>query len=158
MGIDPDIFGPFLWASIHLICLGAPDKLNGTQQEMYKAFFQNLPNIIPCESCGENMKKNLNRLPLENSVALMGSKELFKWSIDLHNLVNKELGKPEIKYEDALKIWKSQKPLNTNNNNGKKYFKLDQEKSNTTNYLLIFISFISGILLSLIIMYIYMRK
>jgi hypothetical protein len=28
--------------------------------------------------------------------------DLFKWSVDVHNIVNKRLGKPEFSYEAAL--------------------------------------------------------
>lgn len=36
----------------------------------------------------------------ENPVPEAG--DFFKWSVDVHNIVNKRIGKPEFSYEDAL--------------------------------------------------------
>ena len=36
----------------------------------------------------------------ENPVPEAG--DFFKWSVDVHNIVNKRLGKPDFSYEDAL--------------------------------------------------------
>jgi len=105
MGIEPDIFGPFLWATIHLVCLGAPEKLTSAQQQIYKSFFYTLPSIIPCSKCATHLKENLDSLPIDD--ALIGSKELFKWSVELHNIVNSQLKKPLLLYTDALKYWKN---------------------------------------------------
>jgi hypothetical protein len=30
---------------------------------------------------------------------------MFRWSIDLHNLVNSQLNKPEVPYEQAYRYW-----------------------------------------------------
>lgn len=32
---------------------------------------------------------------------------MFRWSVDLHNLVNTQLNKPEIPYDKALTYWSS---------------------------------------------------
>jgi hypothetical protein len=37
---------------------------------------------------------------VENPVPEAG--DFFKWSVDVHNIVNKRIGKPEFSYEDAL--------------------------------------------------------
>jgi 5-methylcytosine-specific restriction endonuclease McrA len=56
MGIHPDIFGPYVWASIHLICLGAPSVLDSSQKAQYKTFFNLLPSILPCRNCGKHLE------------------------------------------------------------------------------------------------------
>lgn len=103
MGISPKVFGPFMWATIHYICLGAPDKLTDQDKSAYTNFFNNLPYIMPCKSCGEHLKQNLITLPISNS--LNTKEDLFKWSVDLHNLVNKQINKNEITLEEAYDIW-----------------------------------------------------
>jgi hypothetical protein len=103
MGISPTHWGPHVWASIHLICLGAPETLDAAQQQAYRRFFSELSNVIPCASCAEHLRGNLARVPLEN--ALSGREDLFAWSVRLHNLVNEQLGKPIMDAEDARRRW-----------------------------------------------------
>ena len=103
MGIQPKIFGPFMWATIHYICLAAPENLNDSQKSAYKHFFTVLPFVMPCQTCGVHLLENYKTLPIDNSLST--KEDLFKWSVDLHNIVNKQLGKSEISVEDARIRW-----------------------------------------------------
>lgn len=105
MGLSPDHWGPYVWAAIHLICLGAPDTLDASQQQAYRSFFNQLPYVIPCSTCANHLRENLSKVPIDN--ALTGNKELFAWSVKLHNLVNMQLKKPEVSLEDATTHWSS---------------------------------------------------
>jgi hypothetical protein len=66
--------------------------------EAYVRFFESLPDILPCSQCGKHLKENLAILPVDTS-------DMFRWSVDIHNLVNTQLNKPEISYEKALAYW-----------------------------------------------------
>lgn len=103
MGILPTVFGPFMWATIHYVCLAAPANLSDSDKKNYKTFFDILPAIIPCQSCGVHLSDNYNKLPIDNF--LTTNKELFKWSVDLHNLVNSQLGKSQMSVDDAHTLW-----------------------------------------------------
>jgi hypothetical protein len=109
MGIIPDIWGPYVWASIHLICLGAPSTLDAAQQQAYRSFFYQLPYVIPCATCAQHLRKNLTTVPIDG--ALTGRDDLFAWSVNLHNLVNQQLQKPTMPLEDAKQHWTSIAPL-----------------------------------------------
>jgi hypothetical protein len=104
MGLVPTHWGPFVWGSIHLICIGAPSVLDATAQENYRAFFNMLPNVIPCETCSVHLRQNLKTLPVDAHLAT--NKELFAWSVALHNLVNKQLNKPIMSFDLAEKHWR----------------------------------------------------
>jgi hypothetical protein len=92
--IDPKEFGPHYWAVIHMACLNrGPDHAS----ELLK-FVHALPGILPCLNCTEHLEKNLVDLPFD-------PKDPFRWSVNLHNTVNKQLGKPVISYEQALQHW-----------------------------------------------------
>jgi hypothetical protein len=108
MGIEPHIWGPSLWASIHLICLGAPEVFKG-EQLSYRKFFDALPYVIPCDKCRQHLIENLEKHPMDVS-AMSGGKALFAWSVELHNIVNRSLGKPVMSLEDALAKWSSFTP------------------------------------------------
>lgn len=90
MNIPPTKWGPHFWMTLHIACLGCQD---------YKAlseFVEGYMYIIPCLSCRQHFEKVL----VENPVPETG--DFFKWSVDVHNIVNRRLGKPEFSYEDAL--------------------------------------------------------
>jgi hypothetical protein len=103
MGILPKVFGPFMWATIHYICLAAPSNLSETDKNNYKNFFSILPAIMPCQACGIHLAENYNTLPINDFLST--NQDLFKWSVDLHNIVNRQLGKSEISVEDAKQTW-----------------------------------------------------
>jgi hypothetical protein len=52
-----------------------------------------------------NYKQNLTKLPIDNHLENRDS--LVKWVIDIHNLVNDEIGKDKIEYEKALSLYTS---------------------------------------------------
>lgn len=105
MGLTPEYWGPYVWASIHLVCLGAPETLDAAQQQAYRSFFQQLPYVIPCASCARHLQENLAKVPLED--ALAGRDDLFAWSVRLHNLVNTQLKKQTLEVAAARKHWET---------------------------------------------------
>lgn len=101
---EPEIWGPHVWAAIHLIAMGAPESFNSSTQGGYRNFFGNLPYVLPCIKCQEHLLKAMEELPLDMAF-VSGRKSLFKWTVDLHNAVNARLGKPLVSYEDAERRW-----------------------------------------------------
>ena len=75
---------------MHIACLGCQDA------KALAEFVEGYIYIIPCLSCRQHFEQVL----VENPVPETG--DFFKWSVDVHNIVNKRLGKPEVSYDDAL--------------------------------------------------------
>lgn len=96
-------WGNILWSFIHTITV----TNNYENTLTVKKILGNITNIIPCGSCIGTYKIYLERL---GSLDLTQPMVLFRWSVDLHNAVNKKLGKPEWNYEDARKHWSKQVP------------------------------------------------
>lgn len=108
MGVSPDVFGPFLWGSLHYVCLGSSTHpISPENQTHLKNWINALPFVIPCYKCSEHLKQNLSDFPVDSH--LSSHEELFKWSVDFHNIVNKQLGKPEISLEEAKELWQPEK-------------------------------------------------
>lgn len=105
MGLEPTKWGPSTWASIHLICLGAPEVF-GNEQLSYRKYFESLPYVLPCEKCRSHLLAHLEKHPMDSALS-GGRSTLFAWSVELHNIVNRSLGKPEMTVDDALKKWTS---------------------------------------------------
>ncbi|CAK0819924.1 unnamed protein product [Prorocentrum cordatum] len=57
--------------------------------------------MLPCGQCGRDLQTHLAQHP--TAPHLETREGAVRWMIDLHNLVNKEAGKPVLSYEDALR-------------------------------------------------------
>ena len=102
----PQLWGPHLWKSIHYIALGYPKSPKEEDMINYKFFYTNLWKFIPCMKCALNYKRHLEELPIDSF--LISNSKLFEWTVELHNIVNKELGKPTMNKEVALKLYTAQ--------------------------------------------------
>lgn len=100
MSSQPKIWGKYFWYTIHYIALGFPDDATDEDKDEYKNFFVNLHQVIPCYKCSVNYIKHLHERPLEYK-DLQNSRTLFKWTVDIHNIVNKNLKKRIISIEEA---------------------------------------------------------
>ena len=79
------------WHTIHYIALGYPLSPTDEERDSYKQFFQNIHKVLPCEICSENYQRHLKYLRLDDH--LNSKRDLFNWTVKLHNIVNAELGK-----------------------------------------------------------------
>lgn len=155
MGIDPNHFGPYFWATLHFICLGVSDNLTDEQKNGYIQFFNNLHYVIPCRSCGDHLRENLQKIkPID--YALVSSDELFKWSVDLHNVVNDMLGKPRMNYEDAYKFWRNVPYATFVKEKNEEVVKIVY-KDNYQGSLNSILLFVIGVLLGLLIYFLWSR-
>ena len=101
--ISPTVWGPSGWAFIHYVALGYPNNPSMKDNNDYKNYYYNLAHVIPCEKCKEHYKETI----IDNPPKTQNKDELFKWTVDIHNIVNKRLNKPTLTYTDALHIWKN---------------------------------------------------
>ena len=84
-------WGQPTWFALHSITFGFP--LNGVSVETatsYKLFFESLQNVLPCSGCRSNLKKNMEKLPIDSY--LSGRRDLTYWLYLIHNMVNDEIG------------------------------------------------------------------
>ena len=95
--IKPKFWGPGAWNFIHAVCYAAPDVLSYDEIQSYKAFFYSLQNVLPCLSCQQHFKDNLESVPMN----FRTRDELFEWSVRLHNSVNSLLGKRQYTVKEA---------------------------------------------------------
>jgi len=99
--MNQNIWGPHLWFSLHTISFNYPIKPEEKDKEEYKLFFKNLQEVIPCSVCKKNYKRHLKEHPIEDY--LNSRKLLVYWVIDMHNMVNAEIGKKILSYDIVLK-------------------------------------------------------
>uniref|UniRef100_A0A6C0KPM6 thiol oxidase n=1 Tax=viral metagenome TaxID=1070528 RepID=A0A6C0KPM6_9ZZZZ len=93
MQFPPTVWGPFFWHTMHIVALGYPKNPNYTEKKCAKEFYESLAYLIPCAVCREHYNTHIASHPLTTYVD--SRKDLLKWTIDIHNKVNKMLHKPE---------------------------------------------------------------
>ena len=99
MGVKPEKWGPLFWGALHVAALGCSNHENLVNfVECYKA-------IIPCMSCRQHFEEVLDANPVP---AVSNPAELFAWTVDVHNIVNKRINKPLLTYEEAYQTWTSE--------------------------------------------------
>ena len=143
--MNPDIWGKHMWASIHFVALGYPDTPNENDKKNYHTFYSNLQNILPCKKCREHLKENLRKNPLYSKF-LDNKDELFKWTVELHNIVNKDLNKKEITLETAKNIYMIENNFKTqmcpNNNDNKQSVQNEKDDDHLFTNMTIIVVFI----------------
>jgi hypothetical protein len=91
-------WGTPLWGYIHSLIKNTKDiEITNTIQILI-----NLDKCIPCVKCIKIYSDSLLDIDIN-----MNKDKLFKWSVDLHNKVNKKFNKSEWTYEMALEEWKN---------------------------------------------------
>lgn len=99
--MNPNIWGPSMWLSLHTITLNYPENPSIHDKKAMSDFFTNLQYVLPCQKCSDNYANHLIKFPIEN---FLGSRdELVEWLIHIHNEVNKQLGKKILSKDIALK-------------------------------------------------------
>lgn len=97
----PNIWGKHAWKFIHFITLEYPINPTEDDKMNYYQYFNCLSNVLPCYKCRYNMAKHLKKYPLTEE-ALSSRKNLVKWGIDFHNVVNYYNGKTMLSYSEAM--------------------------------------------------------
>lgn len=97
MGYSPSMWGKQAWHFIHLVALQYPEIPTQEDRDNYLAFFKSLQNTLPCPACSKHFQENMERMPIN-----LDSREgLFKWTVDMHNEVNKKTNKRVLSYDEA---------------------------------------------------------
>jgi hypothetical protein len=99
--MNQNIWGPHLWFSLHTISFNYPLEPTEDDKEKYNNFYLNLQHVIPCSVCKKNYQRHLKEHPLNNY--LTNRKKLVYWVIDMHNMVNSEIGKKILSYDIVIK-------------------------------------------------------
>lgn len=104
-GFLTTVWGPLAWTFLHTISFNYPVEPSKEDKENYRNFVLSLVNILPCKYCRDNLKKNFKIMPL--TIDVMKNRNTFsKYMYDLHELVNKNLGKVSgLSYEDVREMY-----------------------------------------------------
>jgi hypothetical protein len=131
--------GSGIWYVIHTLALHAK---NDRAKKSYASTINTLAEYFGCEKCKIHFKKFIESHPFKYYWNINhGTYEnigFFKWSWEMHNDINKFLGKKQISLDDALLYYVSGICKNCNDNEPKKYVNkiLIPVDTNDTNIIL----------------------
>ena len=161
--MNQNIWGPHLWFSLHSISFNYPLKPTENDRNDYRNFFNNLKEVIPCSVCKKNYIRHLTEHPINNY--LNNRKSIVYWVIDMHNMVNVEIGKKIYSYDKVIKkyedVYKKKIILEDNDENINQiinYNLINYKKYNNNNNNIIIYIFFMILILLLIINLINIRK
>ncbi len=100
--IDPKVFGPPIWFTIHNVSGLYPSSPSPILKERMKGFIKSIPYLIPCQECflhAQNYISKYDERGLDEIVSC--GKKFFEWGVDFHNYVNVRIGKKIYEYEEA---------------------------------------------------------
>lgn len=95
----PNVFGPSTWKTLHYIAYGYPEIASPALQQKTLQFIDALPYLLPCEACGEHLFENLKNSPPNEAVKTRDG--MINYFHSLHNVVNRQLGKPILSREES---------------------------------------------------------
>ena len=98
--MNQNIWGSSMWFTLHTITMNYPDLPNNQDKYNYKNLFESLQTVIPCVVCKKNYIRHLKEHPIDNH--LNSKKKLVYWLIDMHNMVNAEIGKKQMSYNTVI--------------------------------------------------------
>jgi hypothetical protein len=102
----PEFWGASGWKFLHSITFQYPMKPTVDDKAQYKEFFNSLKYTLPCQKCAYHYAKHIRKYPIDS--ALNSKDDLVKWLINIHNEVNKSLGKREYSYHEVMDIYKDE--------------------------------------------------
>ena len=93
-GFQTNIWGPPLWMIIHTISFNYPTHPTQLQRKQYLEYFTSLGHILPCGICRTNYEMMTKDGKLKLTIDKFKDRDtLSRYVYDLHNCVNKRLGK-----------------------------------------------------------------
>jgi hypothetical protein len=101
--MPPEVWGPFFWHTMHIVALGYPKAPTYAEKKAAKEFYESLTMLIPCSICRTHYAEHLKEKPI--TPFLDTRQDLFVWTVDLHNRINKSLNKGQLTADDSIAFY-----------------------------------------------------
>ncbi len=101
-GLNPQLWGPALWFSLHSIAAGFPvgNSVDDQQRKArYKDFFLSMIDVLPCKSCRLNARNQA--ILFDVDFTQLSRKQVELLVFEFHNRVNAKINKSTIQQ----KVW-----------------------------------------------------
>lgn len=93
-GMLTSVWGPAMWHVLHTISFNYPVRPSHEHKLKYYRFVLSIGDVLPCIHCRNNFKNNLRDVGFSKR-CFKDRKHFSRFMFDLHNQVNRMLGKNE---------------------------------------------------------------
>jgi hypothetical protein len=109
MHLPPEVWGPIFWCTLHIVALAYPDEPTYADKKAAKELYNSFSLLLPCPICRSHYVEILKAMPIDSFLDKRAS--LLEWTLNVHNQVNKKLGKREITMNEFLKKYEQMAAL-----------------------------------------------
>ncbi|CAM1302948.1 GFER (predicted) [Pycnogonum litorale] len=88
---DIQQLGRCSWTLLHTVAAYYPDEPSVRQQNDMSKFVQLFSKFYPCDHCAQDLRESVKKKPPDTKSRY----DLSQWMCQLHNEVNRKLGKPQ---------------------------------------------------------------
>jgi len=127
INFNPNIWGPKAWFFLDTIILSYPENPTHSDIILFKDFFVNVGNILPCEKCRFNFEDHIIKFPLNNDI-LKSKNKLISWWINIHNETRQ--GKKLFTYNDFIDYYNCIYSNNETKDNNQDVKNINQDSNN----------------------------
>ena len=93
---DPLVWGPTVWASLHMMAENYPKHANQPHQAACHRFLSSLPYMLPCGECGYHFRDYERAASQHNfQQECAGRDQLRRYLVEAHNQVNQKQQHPK---------------------------------------------------------------
>lgn len=103
--VDPKIWGPHFWFSLHVSAVHYPIEASPIVRERMISRILSIPYEIPCSLCRPHAIAFIEARREQLPEIVKGRHSLGQFYVDFHNQVNKRYNKPEWTYEQAYRFY-----------------------------------------------------
>ena len=101
-GMMTYVWGPPQWFYLHTMSFNYPVRPTAEQKRHYRAYVESLQHTLPCGACRTNLARTLRKEHRLTASALKNRDSFSRWVYELHEHVNRMLGKPSsLTYEEV---------------------------------------------------------
>lgn len=93
---------PSLWSTLHTLAAASDPQLG--KDDPFWVLYAAMPKLIPCSTCRNEWIAMSKRTPIQLFIG-KPAVEVLRMTVQMHNEVNRRLGKPELSFEDAKKMY-----------------------------------------------------
>ena len=93
--------GRHAWALLHSVAASYPIEPTNEDKKQVEDFINGLAYNFPCKICGKHFVKLLKDNPIKNN----NREELVYYMCEIHNELNRKLGKQKFTCKEAFNVW-----------------------------------------------------
>ena len=101
--VPKEAWGPALWSALHAMSFAYPLHANAAQKRGALEWLGSVGPLLPCPSCASNWHVETAELSnaSDRERILRGRDSLSRYLVEVHNRVNRRIGKPPRGYESV---------------------------------------------------------